>query len=232
MTNWAIIGRGKVMVPVLIGLSMMLTGCVGSSTYGTGKSQGAQLFDDINGIIPLGTSKTRNRIDYSSRPKLVKPSDASKLPEPVLASATSSNANFPEDPEVRKLRIRNEATKAGVRSGHVPVEELTRKKEGAVYAKRGAPPRFDAGIDTTNDNNSTLDLNRAKNHRRKVIQAKADVGGVRGAAPRRYLTEPPAEYRTPATTAVAGDVGLDEDEKEAGWKKKKGFNWSKLNPFD
>ena len=55
---------------------------------------------------------------------------------------------------------------------------------------------------------------------------------------RRYLSEPPLEYRQTAATAPADDLGEDELKKErrlkAQARKNKGFSlpkWADINPF-
>ncbi|MEM7301656.1 MAG: hypothetical protein AAF468_11285 [Pseudomonadota bacterium] len=217
-------------IAVLIAAGALVSGCVGSSTYGTGKTQERQLLEDLNDIIPVGGREKKTRIDYSSRPKLVKPSDPTKLPEPVQTTASTNNANFPEDPEARRLRLQGEAVEVEERSGRVPVSELTRKKEGAVYSRHNSARIKNSNIVEQNEHSSTLNLSESRKQRKERLKRKAELAGVQGAAPRRYLTEPPREYRTPASTAPAGEVGLDEDEKKAGHKKK---SWlSRINPFD
>ena len=53
---------------------------------------------------------------------------------------------------------------------------------------------------------------------------------------RRYLSEPPLEYRAPAATAAADDLGEDEAKKErerkAAARKDKGFSWKNLIPWE
>lgn len=50
---------------------------------------------------------------------------------------------------------------------------------------------------------------------------------------RKYLSEPPLEYRVPATTAAVGDVGEDEAKKARRLKKaaRKGGGWRDLVPW-
>jgi hypothetical protein len=53
---------------------------------------------------------------------------------------------------------------------------------------------------------------------------------------RKYLSEPPLDYRAPAETAPVDDVGIDEEKKErqrqaASRKKSGGISWRDLVPW-
>lgn len=103
-------GRVLVLMTALAGLS--LSGCVSSPTYGTDKSAGAQLLDDVSNMASFGQGKKKERIDYKPRPDLVRPAPGDKgyLPAPQQSLASSSDPNWPESPEQRRKRVRDEIT--------------------------------------------------------------------------------------------------------------------------
>ena len=57
----------------LVLAALLASGCTGTSTYGTGVTQEAQLYEDILGLATLAPAKKNKKIDYMARPKLVKP---------------------------------------------------------------------------------------------------------------------------------------------------------------
>ena len=74
------------------------------------------------------------------------------------------------------------------------------------------------------------DAAREEFNRRLAANRQGDPGL------RRYLSEPPLEYRAPAETAPVNDIGEDEDKKEARRKansrKKAGKrNWRDFVPW-
>lgn len=197
-----------------IALSGILSGCVGGTTFGTGVTQEEQLLQDLEGMVSMGSKRKRKRINYAARPDLVLPGDQAALPQPVEEEASTSNADWPESPEQRLARIRGEAEEADPRSGEVSVEELTRKKEG-ISVTRVQKPRYD----TDRDGHAAiheLEDGTYKNAR----AAKAQLAYSKGPN-RKYLTEPPVEYRTPVDSAPIGDLGISEEEKHRREEKKR-----------
>ncbi len=192
---------------VLGGAAFALTGCVGGTTYGTGVTQEAQLLKDLEGMISFGSKRTKKNIDHSARPNLVMPSKTATLPAPLDQESSSSNANWPESPEQRIARVRDEAELADPRSGEISVLELKRKKIGMRYVKPSSNV-----VDVDRDGHSAITSLRDGTHKKaKMLRKKyAYSNGPR----RKYLTEPPVEYRTPISTAPIGDLGVSEAEKE------------------
>lgn len=90
----------------------LLTGCMGSPTYGTGKSSNLQLMEDVTGMLTLG-AKERPEIAYTPRGEIVRPGSMEVLPEPQQELASTENPAWPESPEQRRARIRQEATELG-----------------------------------------------------------------------------------------------------------------------
>lgn len=199
---------GKMLSTLVIGASALaLTGCIGGTTYGTGVTQEAQLLKDLEGMVTFGSKKTKKRIDHSARPNLVMPSKTAALPVPLDQESSSSNVNWPESPEKRNARIRGEAEIADPRSGAISIKELRRKKIGTRYDK----PITNA-VDVDKDGHAAITSLRDGTHKKaKMLKEKyAYSKGPR----RKFLTEPPVEYRVPISTAPVGDIGISEAEKE------------------
>lgn len=92
--------------------AVLLAGCMGSPTYGTGKTANAQLLEDVTGVLTLGPSD-RPEIAYTPRGEIVRPASMEVLPEPQQQLASTENPAWPESPEERRRRIRAEATELG-----------------------------------------------------------------------------------------------------------------------
>ena len=207
------------MVGVIV-LPLVLFGCQGSSTYGTGKTSAEHLLGGLGAAA--GKTETKRQIDYSPRPGLVTPPKNVALPQPLEDGVSTYEAGLPESPEQRRVRLQSETPKAHERSGAIPIEVMKRRRD---------PDAVKLPVEEyTRD--ETLEPNYDPSYNRKrFLKQKAEIAGVSGAAPRRYLTEPPRKYRTPHDTAVIGEIGEDEDVKAKRFKKKKRFDWSSLNPF-
>jgi hypothetical protein len=185
--------------------AVALSGCVGMApTYGTGKAADTQLMEDVTGMFSLSGSKKREQIDYKPRPELVKPADTKNAPLPApqdnITTASAGGA-WPESPEARLARVRADAT-----------------------AKRddlGFEPEVDMPIEK---NRRSISVDK----QRKDFNERLAMSNQGSATERRYLSEPPLEYRQPAATAATDDVGEDEWKKEKRRKAghtKKGSSW-------
>ncbi len=197
-----------------------LTGCgLQGPTYGTGKAANVQLLEDVASIVDLAPDKGEP-IAYQPRPELVVPpagAEGAALPPPQQ-SATES-AGWVESPEERRKRYRDYATANRDEPGFQPVVATpddysaqsadVRRTQEIIRSRGGIPPA-----------EATAEQ-RAEYQRRKRLSTVGD------ADQRRYLSEPPTDYRVPASTAPTDDLGEDEKEKaarlakEAGVKKKK-----------
>ncbi|WP_182086714.1 hypothetical protein [Aureimonas sp. ME7] len=187
------------------GAAFALAGCMGP-TYGTGTSQGQQLFNDLDGVLTLG-STNKTRVDYSPRPELVRSADRSALPPPREA-ASSTDGTWPESPEQRRGRLRAAAPDG--RENPLPVGFMTADKEGM---DREAPTVTSTVGRRTQMENSWLD-SKTMAGQRVAAAERAKVGRQGDPSQRRYLSEPPLTYRQPVATAPAGDPGVDEEVKE------------------
>lgn len=189
--------------------SLTLTGCLGP-TYGTGKSQGETLFDDLNNVVSLGSDNKGAEIAYAPRPELVKPEDTGVLPAPQTARNTTGDPNWPESPEERGERLRAAAYKG---DGPIPADVATARKEGVTqgYLDRTSGNGYDFN---KNSDDADLLTPQELRSRGELVQARIREQAQGSPTQRKYLSEPPVAYRQPAASAPVGDPGVDESVKE------------------
>jgi hypothetical protein len=204
--------KGAVLVVAMASLSA----CVGSPTYGTDKPADQQLLEDITGVLSLAP-RNDERIEYKPRPELVKPATLDRLPTPQDPLTTAGNPAWPESPEQRRARIRAEATV---------------NRDNLDYDPQVVDTRAVAQPVQRNARGDNVDMFASNANSRAEFNRRLAASQQGSATSRRYLSEPPVEYRIPAATAPVGDVGEDE------WKKEKertrtsggGFSWRDLIP--
>lgn len=221
--------RGATLL-ALASSAALLGGCLSSPTYGTGKTANAQLLEDVSGALsPL--PKRKAQIDYKPRPEIVRPDpenpeQVAALPDPQNDIASTDNPAWPESPEQRRARIRATATA----NQNNPNFEA----EVAPDIQGNQPPPLsddlNKGANFDPLRNGNVDQQRAEYKRRRK------EGGQGSATERKYLSEPPLEYRAPAETAVAGELGEDEHKKERrrkaeSRKKSPKRSWKDLAPW-
>ena len=202
--------KKNILILSTVAMSFVVAGCVGGTTYGTGVSHEEQTVKALSNMLAI-KEDDRPDIDYSSRPDLVMPPQTASLPQPLEVEQSTSNAEWPETPEERIARIRGEAVEADERSGELPIEEMRREKYGigvASATSRGRSVQANRGgnafIDAIRDGDADAESQDVKRKRSELAYSTGPQ--------RKYLTEPPVEYRTPAATAAAGDLGYDPDE--------------------
>lgn len=189
--------------PLFLGVSAvcavaLLSGCMSGPTYGTDKTATEQLLQDVTGVISTDSLTGRSReaeIAYTPRPELVRPASLEVLPEPQREIVAADSQAWPESPEQRRKRLRDEATEN--RDDFSYRSPITM---GSV-----AP----GSINLTPEQ-------RAELERRKRERNQGD------ATSRKFLSEPPVTYRVPNETAAVGDLGEDEWKKEKRGKSGKG----------
>lgn len=120
---------------LVLGSTVLLSACFGP-TYGTGKTSGQHLFDDLGGALSLAP-KDRNKakIEYGPRPDIVKPANTGALPEPQQKIADTS-ADWPESPEEKRRRILTE-----IEAGNRPGNFVTSKQTAADLGASEGPGR-------------------------------------------------------------------------------------------
>ena len=171
----------------------MLSGCMGSPTYGTGKSAAEQLVDDLGSSVSITGNQDKNRnVRYNPRPKLVVAAQDKSLPPPQASLASrENNPNWLESPEETRERLRDEAAK----------NENNPRYRSPLLAGKGQ-----AGQMTESQKWEAF------------RQAKQNQETVDVTAGRRSLTDPPTQYRAVDSAALA-DLGEPEVQKERRRKK-------------
>ncbi|WP_265516628.1 hypothetical protein [Nitratireductor luteus] len=181
--------------------AILLAGC-GGPTYGTGTPANQQLVEDVTGALSLAPKK-RESISYAPRPGIVQPASKEVLPPPQEDVAGADNPAWPESPEERLARIRAEATANQNNPSYRP--NIIQDVDGA-----------------TADGVSPLAANASQAERRAEFFRRQKITKQGSPTTRRYLSEPPTEYRQPAPTAPADELGEDEWKKERQAKRAAG----------
>lgn len=193
----------------------LLSGCLAGPTYGTGTGANVQLIEDVTGVLSVDNDQPQ--IAYTPRPELVQPPSTAVLPTPQVA-ATQGNAAWPESPEQARARIRADATANQDIVGYRP-EGLAMPDKPARRATSPQQRRYDNaafGQGGASTIGLTTQGQRDEFNRRLTLRQQGDP------TQRRYLSEPPVEYRTPEEGAPADDIGVDEKVKEREARKAAG----------
>jgi hypothetical protein len=212
----------KALIPAAFGAAgLMLAGC-SSTTYGTGTTPMAQTLEDIGGIVSIGGRKHgAEGVEYKERPSLVEPPAASvaALPPPVSADQKlAMAADWPKDPDEADKKMQA-AVKDAAASGKSLKFTLPGGRGDATppqgHSSEGRAKKW-------RDDQRTASLNVEEQKKLFADAKRAKAGSVdeNGVPIRKYLTEPPSDYRTPDA-----DAPLEVTEK------KKGFKFPDLWPF-
>ena len=174
----------------LLGGSLLLTGCMGP-TYGTDKTAGEQLIDDLgNAVMIQPDNKDAKNIRYQPRGSLVVPKDRAALVNPQQSVASKDNPDWLENPEDMRERLREEADA----NTNNPRYRSPLASQNSTASQVGAAAQTQAYRDA----------------RRLQMGAYSDK--------RRYLSDPPVDYRRMPEEAQA-DLGEPEKQKERRRKK-------------
>ncbi|KQR77506.1 hypothetical protein ASG25_04435 [Rhizobium sp. Leaf384] len=175
----------------IMAASLVLTGCIGGPTYGTDKTAGEHLMDDLGSAVSMGSDKAAS-VKYQPRPGLVLPPSGERtaLVQPQASLANKDNPAWVESPEETRQRLREEADENSDRPGYVsPLA-----KASANGRKLTAQEQQDA----------------YREARKVQMGAYSDK--------RRFLSDPPLDYRR-APEASLTDLGEEESVKERRRKK-------------
>lgn len=215
-----------VLAAPLVASGLLLGGCMSSPTYGTGVTANEQLVGDVTGVLSLAP-KRKASIDYKPRPELVTPASTDVLPPPQEDIVTASNEAWPESPEQRRARIRATATANQDNKFFEPevvndISVAESKRTSPLGMMDDKPSPEMTGQRTANSARQREEFNQKL--------AEANQGSPTA---RKYLSEPPLEYRAPAATAPVGDVGEDELKKQRRIKAAatKSGGWRDLIPW-
>ncbi|MFC3752649.1 hypothetical protein [Aquamicrobium ahrensii] len=206
------------MLASLAASGAMLAGCVSSPTYGTDRTATEQLATDLSSALTFAPPK-RERIDYKPRPELVKPAPGQKgnLPAPQDSVVQTASGQWPESPEQRRARIRESATANQDNRFYEP--EITNDLPARTASVPVASDKFDP------TENARVAKGQSSEVQKRLAQSRQG-----NPTTRRYLSEPPLDYRVAANTAPQDELGEDEYVKERRLKRaasKKGgmFDW-------
>ncbi len=180
-------------------------GCISTTTYGTGESPELAVFREIGGGIfggVLGKSES-DPIRYEQRAPIVSPPEAN-LPEPAEQVA-AVNPDWPDDPDKRKRAELSDEVTPDYYKRVSPLARLTQNRGG---------PRCSPEDKDCDGFVSPAEANAYQAGHKKFAAAVADVEGL-NMEERKYLTDPPDEFRQPAETAP---IEFDDIKR-----KKKGF---------
>lgn len=168
---------------VLSGVSLGAAGCMGP-TYGTDKTSGEQLIEDLGDSMSLAPAKRAERLAYQPRGDLIKPTEA-KLVEPQQNLASKDNPGWLESPEQTRDRLKAEAD------------------ENADDASYRSPLM----VSVTEGKVKSVEQQAAEYRQaRKIAEGRENK--------RRFMSDPPLEYRQVDDPAKLTELGETEATKE------------------
>ncbi len=193
-----------------VSVCLALGACT-SPTYGTGKTSAEQLVDDLGNATSITGDQSKRNLKYNPRPGLVVPAQAraEQLAQPQQSLANrETNPQWPETPEEARERLRQEADA---------------NKDN---------PHYRSPLLAGNGTNGQMTESQKWEAFRKA-KADAQGGTIVNSNQRKFLTDPPVEYRNLPQDQLA-DLGEPEAKKEKERKKNAamagtGKNW--WNPF-
>ncbi len=189
-TRWFRLGA---CLTVVAAAGSMASGCT-SPTYGTDTTAMAQLTDDLGQSVALRPQEPKNKgVKYTPRPTLVMPAQAGKetLVEPQQSIASAGNPQWVESPEETRARL---------------VKEADANSDRSVYVSPLAKNGVDGGRPTTEAQTKAYREARA-------LQKGAYIDQ------RRFISDPPTEYRQVDDPAKLEDLGEPEAKKDKQRKK-------------
>jgi len=175
---------------VLLGVAFSASSCMGP-TYGTDKTATKQLVDDLGDSMSIAPKKKSTALAYQPRGTLVKPADPTKLVEPQKNLASSeNNPAWLESPEQTRQRLKQEADD-NADDGNYRSPLAVSVTEGKVKSPE----------------QQRLEFREA----RKIQEGRENK--------RRFMSDPPLEYRKVDDPAKLTDLGESEASKEKKRKK-------------
>jgi hypothetical protein len=168
----------------LTATSAVLSGCMGP-TYGTDKRANAQLIDDLGGTLSFGGTKPQP-ISYQPRGGLVKPVNDKELVAPQKSLANKDNPQWVESPEQARERLKMEAD-ANKDNGSYRSPLMVPVTEGKALTPEQQAKAF-------------------REARKLQSGAYSDK--------RRFMSDPPLEYRKVDDPAALSNLGESEVAKQ------------------
>jgi hypothetical protein len=170
---------------MLSAVAFSVSSCMGP-TYGTGKSANEQLVEDLGDAFSLAPAKKPATLAYQPRGALVKPAEKEKLVEPEKNLASKDNPQWVESPEEARARLKAEAD------------------ENADNGSYRSP----LAVSVTEGKVLSPEQQRAAYREARKIQ------DGRYSDRRRFMSDPPLEYRQVDDPAKLQELGESETVKE------------------
>jgi hypothetical protein len=201
--EWRRVARGATVAAVPLAAAFALSACTTGNTYGTGTSPGLQTLKDISGIAMI-TGEHQAPIDYQPRPSLVAPPSTADLPTPGNGDNTDNAANWPKDPDVASAKAKAAADAAAANGGG----------PNQYYVASASAP----SAATSNKSGADLTPEQLAAARKAFAAAKSGVSlDANGNPIRKYLTDPPTDYRQPDPTQPLTAVNPQKKRKKFLW---------------
>ena len=174
---------------VLSAVALGASSCMGP-TYGTGKPASVQLIDDLGDAFSLAPAK-KTTLAYQPRGSLVKPADDKKLVAPEQNLASKDNPQWVESPEEARARLKQEADD---------------NNDNGIY-------RSPLAVSVTEGKALSPEQQRIAFREARKLQ------DGRYSDRRRFMSDPPLDYRKVDDAAKLEDLGESEVAKEKRRKK-------------
>ena len=153
---------------------------------------------------------------FSFDQKASKSEQVAALPAPA-AAIQGESGYFPEDPELKRARLLKQLEGGGdLDEAELSPEIVALRQESLERTRRDALTNKEK-----TDCGQTCQILENQAVRKRLLEKRTAERALNGVKQRRYLTEPPNEYRTPAETAAIGVVGETEDTDNGPVMKKK-----------
>lgn len=227
----------SVAIGVAAAVLALALGACSQTTYGTGTSPGMQTLQDLAGIADFSGGQDKPKIKYAANPNLVAPPPGTPLPVPGSVEKNVAS-NWPTDPDVEAKRVKQDAA--------------AREKFCAEYTNRMLPECRDPGFRLNPSEQANLSrqpsqtlLNQSvdpalaaqstpeQNARAMKLfaEAKGQVAVDENGKPvRRYLTDPPSDYRVPDPNAPVVFEKKKTNKWHWPWEKDTATSADSLSP--
>ncbi|MDO6962502.1 hypothetical protein [Rhizobium alvei] len=169
----------------LVAVATLLSSCMGP-TYGTDKSSGEQLITDLGESFALSPAKRPEPIAYQPRGSLVKPADPTALVAPQKSLASKDNPQWVESPEQARARLKAEADE-NADNGSYRSPLMVAVTEGKALTPE---------------------------EQQKAYREARAIQDGRYSDRRRFMSDPPLEYRKVDDPAALQNLGESEAAKE------------------
>jgi len=175
---------------VLMSAAISVSSCIGPR-YGTDKTSGEQLIDDIGDAASLAPARRPQALAYQPRGTLVKPADATTLVAPEENLVSKDNPQWLESPEQARARLKK-AADDNADNGNYRSPLAVSVTEGKVLSPE---------------------------QQRKAYREARAIQDGRYSDKRRFMSDPPLEYRKVDDPAKLQNLGESERAKESRRKK-------------